>query len=204
MISLSHKFIFIHAPKCGGSSIVSVLAPYCIEKIKWAESGRETYVTKGKNDIDPHARYIDYIKNWKAEWGDVSEFTKIGCVRNPYARSVSFFYDKAFGPDNKEDLRKSFRASVERLSHFWEYYTLNEGHEHPKKWEMDFFIKLEDIQADTEKVLKHLGIPCVSIPHKNKNNKYESWRDFYKENETLIEVVGNRFKEDLDKFKYSI
>lgn len=227
MISVSHKFVFVHPPKCGGTSLANIFAPFSAVEVigdtRTKANWRPYTIVKKLSNLvdfqnyrvapelqgsvhDPHAKYASIAKNWKSEWGDISNYHKIGCIRNPFARAVSFFFDPNFGPKNHPllilDSRKLFKQWIKQeLTPFWDYFTLNEAHE-SKKWEMDYYIRLENIEADCKKVMKKLGLPDRDIPHANKSRTYDGWKQFY--DDELIDFIGNLFKEDIEQFGYSI
>ena len=113
MISHSKKFIFIHIPKTGGTSIEIVLKGYIAEKYKIA--GDNTFFIGP--DIKHHTASELLERYGKKKFG---EYLKFCVIRNPWDRLLSLFYwghkqpyDKKLFikklPDNKEldcDLHK--------------------------------------------------------------------------------------------------
>lgn len=76
MISHTHKFIFVHIPKCAGTSIENYLRPYSsdVDGCKWA---RQTKNLRNRGLFNLLERHSDYFK-----------FTM---CRNPYTRAVSIY-----------------------------------------------------------------------------------------------------------------
>jgi hypothetical protein len=83
LVSDSRKFIFIHIPKTGGTSIESALKDYCI-----AES-------LSRPGSDTHASAISTRVLYGKEKFD--KYFKFAVVRNPYERELSYFFYAAHG-----------------------------------------------------------------------------------------------------------
>lgn len=78
MISLSRKFVFIHIPRCAGTSIESVLRPFC-EPLQARSSWREPYSPK---------HYT--IQQYESEY-DLTGFYRFAFVRHPLTRMLSIY-----------------------------------------------------------------------------------------------------------------
>jgi len=62
MISHTHKFIFIHIPKCGGTSIESILRPYSAVPPTGGEWAKRTKNIRNKGLFDLCKEFPDYFK----------------------------------------------------------------------------------------------------------------------------------------------
>ena len=185
MISLTHKFIFIHPVKTGGTSISVALAPFCENKMELeAQKPVEVVVGDEKDNywfpwhpnfkekfhIGKHAslqEYYDYFGEQKLQ-----EF-KIYCTaRNPFERLISF---------------TNWHYKPNGTSEFW-----------PTS-----FVRFENIQDDFDKMCKDVGIlETPKLPHKNKTG-HEPYKVYYEMFPNLIPKVEAAFKSDLEYFGYA-
>ena len=89
MILFDKKIIFIHIPRCGGSSIKEYLKEL---SNSW--------------DLNPnHLQLKDYEKRYGIDLNDYFIFT---CVRNPYNKIYSMFRYKKFKRETLDTKDKSF------------------------------------------------------------------------------------------------
>jgi len=91
MISLKHKFLFIHPPKTAGTSIEQALIEHCeFIDSKFRTVGRNplpirSQMYRGRNTKHWTPRY--YSNNF-----DTRGFFKFASIRNPWDRFVSYFF----------------------------------------------------------------------------------------------------------------
>lgn len=207
MISVSHKFIFIHPQKTGGSSVANLFARHCIDGIRGACLNQEQWKPDDADNLferytarvfDPHQRLLEVRRGWRSEWGDYNSYRKIATVRNPYERAVSFYFDRNFGP-GKPFEKETFKTWANKLPPLWEHLTLDLDATE-KKWEMDNYIRLESMQEGVDAALEAVGLPSKPVPHVNKGLNPKPWRDFY--DTDLEEFIFELFREDIERFGY--
>ena len=183
MISASLECIFVHIPKCAGTSIESLLWP--------GERGPDQL---WGGFIDPfHNRFqTGGLQHLHAEQirtvvGTVTfnSFFKFAVVRNPFDRAVSQFVYLERRPDLRTYLGLSEGAS------FDEYLELVNGVIHVQ-WEpqhafltdrktgellVDQVIRFERLVPEMSQVLEVLGVKCKSFPHLNAGVRghYREW-----------------------------
>lgn len=187
MISHSHKFIFIHINRTGGTSVEHALSAFGGVN-KWEDFNRHD----GAGKISE-----------KPEWND---YFKFSIVRNPW--------DKEFS-DYKWH-KKLKHKKVSEYSTFKDYLRLPEQtkgkglfrwHSNQYDWliskngklEIDFVARFENLQEDFYKICQNINIDPISLPHKNKTKKLD-YRQFYTD-ETYSWVKAN-YKKDIDYFNY--
>ena len=88
MISHKYKCIFIHIPKCGGSSIEHCLInkPYDITETNY----KRCYGWDDKNKIWMQHATVEEIKNLYID--KFYEYFRFVITRNPWARSISDYF----------------------------------------------------------------------------------------------------------------
>ena len=68
---------------------------------------------------------------------------------------------------------------------------------------MDMLLHFETLKSDFEALTKRLGIEIgATLPHKNKGYSAENWRHYYLTSPDLIDLVAERFAEDVQMFGY--
>jgi len=191
MISHKYKYIFVHIPKCGGSSIEKALLK--LEGISFPggsmplknldkATGDEFLLGGGRQHIT-----ID-------QYPDAGYF-KFAFVRNPWCRMVSEYIwrRQVFNlPEN------SFRQFIlnpptsKAVDHLW-----------PQLWftkdKMNFIGKFENLQDDFNAVLGRLNLPQQKLTHENFTQHNPYWE--YYDDETR-KVIAERYKSDINYFSY--
>jgi hypothetical protein len=191
-----HKCIFIHIPKCAGTSMLTVLS-------------------NGKKIYRDHATWFDYYRYnpYKFE-----EYFKFAIVRNPYDRVVSLYAYMSNSKDKKNrnsyyykyfkknniDFEKFVLEflSYERINS----YVLFKPQHHfifDYKYELkiDKIIKIEDINLEYDKLKEKLNLKSQYLIKANSSNRDE-YKFYYKNNE-LIEKVKDIYKYDFKLLNYS-
>lgn len=213
MISHKHKCIFVHIPKCGGSSIEDIIWPKPKDRTPetlWmgiTSPGRNKYQTGGLQHL--------LASQIRAEVGEEAfrNYFKFSMVRNPWDKAVSnYVYTK-----NRKDLM-SFIGMAE-TDDFRTYLSLIQQTHHVQ-WEsqhkfvmdagrrliVDFVGRFESFEEDAYKILDQIGLGrkifgfrLRKIPHANKSLR-SNYRDYY--NAETKEIVRKLFEEDIEQFGY--
>lgn len=202
MISHEYKFIYIHPPKTGGSSIEESLQHLC-----------EFDHPKHQYMCDIHYHFDNRKGNKKR----FDEYFKFCTVRNPWKRMFSLykFYNR-----KREWTKESFRKFISSrfngdkgpdVQTVIDFCSIVESPEkgckdfkttlsQDNKLAIDFFIRLENFQEDFDYVCEKIGVEKRKVPHSYKT-KRANYKDFY--DEDLTTIVGDKFKKDIDFFNYS-
>lgn len=206
---LSHKFkcIFVHIPKCGGTSIESIL---------WPDKDDRTtsnlwmgFISKYNNKYQTGGLQHLLASQIQQEIGSnfFEEYFKFSIVRNPWDKAVSQFkYMKKRG-DLREyigmsegDSFKKYLSLIQRRKHVqWEsqYKFLTDESE---KYIVDYIGRFESFNEHVIKILNQLCVNySASIPHLNKSD-LSDYRGFY--NAELKKLVGDIYQKDIEKFEY--
>lgn len=215
MISIENKFLFIHIPKTGGNSIQNILRKYSEDKIVSVSSiqdGLERFeVRNDKYDIVKHSTLSQYKK--LIEPSIYKNLFKFSTIRNPWDMMVSFYFSPHRGIINWN--RDEFKLLIESTSTVRDYVTIESIPEKINRkvglfkipfkkkaldYEIDFFMKFENLDNDFKKVCEILEISYNQLPHRNKSER-KHYSNYY--DEELIELVNKKFIEEIKLGEYT-
>jgi len=192
MINHKHKFIFVHIPKTGGTSIQYIFT-------------KNDNVTKKENK--KHYTSNDYQRENVNEW---NSYFKFAFVRNPFDFLVSYyifrmkmingelgrverFMSKKYKKSNfKSWVLNNFYNDPRVMTHF-DFLSVNE------KIELNFIGKFENLQEDFDIICDKIKIPRKELPHNNKT-KHKHYTEYY-DDETR-EIVSEKYAKDIKYFGY--
>lgn len=225
MISHEHKCIFIHIPKCAGTSIESALGHH--EQFE----GRGTQDHRTLQEIKPPAAVPDFLfdiynslsyhrrlilskfgykkkRNLKNRYfvnnKQYKEYFKFTIVRNPWSRCYSYY---------RAAMRDEYILSqlgVERGLDFSEFMH-NFGSTGPLRpqlaWildpcgdmELDFVGRFENLRDDFALVCRQIGADPGKLPHKLRGGS-SGYKDAYCDE--LRGFVGDMYAEEIAMFGY--
>tara|TARA_Y100001934_G_C12220581_1_gene710551 strand:- start:482 stop:1087 length:606 start_codon:yes stop_codon:yes gene_type:complete len=197
MISHKHKFILITPQKVGSTSICDVFLKYAdIKKIAQQTPTQFDFYDE-YSYVAPHLkRYgskhitIEETKSGlDAQNKDINQYLKIGAIRNPFDRTVSFWkWQKKFkGSFHNFILKQKIKKPM------YDFCTINGENA------IDFFIRFENLQEDLNIVCDKIGIPRQELPHKNKS-KHKHYTEYY-DDETR-QIVAEKYAKDIEYFGY--
>lgn len=190
MISREHRFIFIHVPKTGGSSIGRAL-----------EASLGTKRAKG---VGIHHDDLSQIE------GD--DFFTFAFHRNPWDRFVSLYAYWMFHHVVSARLRSTFPhdfqyfcRNAERIFgtidpaeriHLLPQTELNAAY---KDVRVDFWGRFEHLQADFDIVCDRLRIERVVLGHERRS-QHRPYVDYY--DKDTRDIVAQRYESDIEAFGY--
>ena len=198
MISHTHKCIFVHIPKCAGTSIENLLTPdvnWWLRKINHRSEQHLTIGEMKQND--------EYKKH-------LSAYFKFSVIRNPWSRFLSAF---VFAKKEFRKTRCSFKKFClntqkncpQKGSHkpYYRYIQTNQfDYLYDKengKILVDFICRLENMQDDFNIVCDKIGISQQKLPHKNKS-EHKHYTEYY-DDETKS-IVAEKYAKDIEYFGY--
>ena len=209
MINHEHKFIFIHIPKCGGTSIESIFEPNAhIKNV----NGKHNGVTWRKHMT---------FKTHELLFPDLGNYFKFSIVRNPWDMTVSMYnymwHSNHSWPNqwrlqlNDQQKNLSFKQWIK--SPFFQTPTIRsadillDGGKDGEffdwvissNWALDFILKFENLKNDFDIVCDKIGIPHQRLPHYNKT-KHKHYTEYY-DDETR-EIVARKYAKDIEYFGY--
>ena len=197
LVSESHKFVFFHFPKTGGSSITHGLAPFLKHNyrvpVEWQTPPEPNEAWMGWQP-NHHIDLLQHNPVRKCKYP--KEYFTASFVRNPYDLVVSAWHNKE--QPFTEFVMKEVATRKNIISKYGcqlDYLSDSRGN-----LMVDWIGRYERLEKDWEKFcyLTKLG----SLPLKKLNS---SWKQPYKEyyNERTYLAVTQLYKKDLDYFGYS-
>ena len=198
MISHKHKFIFIHIPKCAGTSIEQSL----FGKV-YVEWDQERKIWK------QHATASQIREYYCENYNNYYSFT---FVRNPWDKIVSDYFwiqrnlkiKDSFknylilkGKFDDSRLRfppESRRTRYDHIIPQCDFLLDDKGEAMVK-----FIGRFESIQGDFDTVCDKIGIPRQQLPHKNKT-KHKHYTEYY-DDETR-RIIAEKYAKDIEHFGY--
>jgi len=197
MISHKHKFIFIHIPKTGGTSIERVLDTNIQLENPDLYSG---HVEGNTLFDDKHWTTIDYQQNFPKLF---DSYFKFMFIRNPWDRMVSQYEwrNLAICLKSKIELpekisKQDFKSFLQRQEG-WRYIDLMQDKKGNRG--IDFVGRFENLQEDFNIVCDKIGIPRQQLSHYNKT-KHKHYTEYY-DDETR-EIVAEKYAKDIEYFGY--
>jgi len=197
MINHKHKFIFIHMPKCGGSSIETSFGYNLWDKKKFPNNFCDKQLLLGRDEhTGKYLQHLTISEVYKIHPQLKNDYFSFAFVRNPWDRAISdYFY---FGGPKKQSLKK-FLLSPTHLdpSHSVPQYDFlkdNEGN-----MAVDFVGRFENFENDFIYVCNHLNMAGLKLPHINKRNK-KHYTEYY--DDEAREIVEEKYARDIEYFGY--
>ena len=198
MINHHHKYIFIHIPKCAGTSIENTLSGAAY--VKWDERNKIWVQHATANQIKRL-----YCQNYE----DYFSFT---FVRNPWGRAISdyFWIKKNLKIEDsfKNYLLLENKFNTPRFSYPHLHKTGRGDHVLPqsdfildsnREQMVNYIGRFENIQQDFDTICDKIGIPRQELPHNNKTN-HKRYVEYY--DEETRQIVAEKYAKDIEYFGY--
>lgn len=199
MISHEHKFVFVHIPKCGGTSIEWAFNA-------WNDSDN-FFVGGGKQHW-----FLEQIITAKPESKDYSSFA---FIRNPFSRIVSEYkYAKKESHNNCNHIKSNspLNLSFKEFCKDLEYNLDRYCYRFHEKSLCDYLLnadssekvnhigRLENFQKDFNLICDKIGIPQKQLPHAFKSDYKKHYTEYY-DDETRS-IVAEKYAKDIEYFGY--
>lgn len=202
-INRTKKILFIHIPKCAGTSIARSLGMFFGDPLTM--NTEILYgIDKNNNNVLqslPLEYYSDYVSE-----SLISEYVKFTVVRNPYDRVLSDYSWKNRGCKTLYDfliLIKNYLSTHTKKDTI-KYNKISPNHMLPQyeyiksdKFTLDHIIKFENIQQDLND-----NIDKTVVLKKINTSKHERWEHYFKNHPECISLVNEIYAIDFEKFNY--
>ena len=202
-ISHKHKIIFLHIPKCAGTTI---------EKFFGMVNPNNLRMFGFEHMVDgilysPQHYTSQILKTHKITKKYFNDYYKFTLTRNPFDRVISeFFWQQEIGKIKKNKGIKFFG------DWFFKFYKkIDSDHKLPQfkflydknmNLMVDFVGSVETMESDTQKILKNISYKGNKKINKNTKKTTEDLKNKY-----ITQPIKNKiieiYKEDFELFNYS-
>jgi hypothetical protein len=193
IVSIRHKFIFVHIPKAAGSSITSALRPY----------GKDN---KLSNALTKHETLSEFFARTHVAPAD---FFKFAFVRNPWCRAVSlYFYLRTRAhkiPEiaSVDDFPAFLRALSKESAWLAKLHSVRPQSDfvfQDGKLIVDFVGRYERLTEDFARVCTEIVIPVRALDRVNQS-RHEHYARYY--DDWGRDFIADRYKGDIAHFGYT-
>jgi len=214
------KYIYIHIPKCAGTTINRFLkkhtdhliSSYGTHEDKCIETMNKVTINFGhawfKNTtIDPK-RFITFVRNPYSRVVSLYHFHKLDQGPHSFCEFIKLIYkDRHITNFIKDSSKMSLNCQFELLTNgnntnvtfSWK----NQCAWLPKNNECFFVGKLENLQNDLKRMCDKIEIPFeeCDLWLKKKSSGGKDFREYYDDDE-VIDIVSQLYAEDIERFGY--
>lgn len=213
MLSNDYKFIYIHVPKTGGTSIQEVFLPYSDDEkyLLPFQDGKDSFEIKGPVTPNKHATLQDY---YDLLGDDLKNYKIIVSVRHPIGRAVSGYFSPhkwVFKQKNGSWAgtepfwdEEKFIQLVNMPNHMpaSDYLKVN-GHFQPP----DIVVRHGNFEDDLRACVKALNLPfdiAESLPKLNASAASSGLFFEVLRRAEVRKIIAEKYGEDLKNFGYDL
>jgi len=223
MISHQYKCIFIHIPKCAGSSIERALGhfdnyagrdgqdhrsireielPVITPKIFYSKENLYEVLRRVRYRNSPATNPNSKLTVTRKQYDD---YYKFAFIRNPWARAYSWYKNVMRDEIHKRNyqitgdvsLRDFLRSHAGKKMLRPQTYWLKSF---DGSINLDKIGRFETLNEDFHEICSDLHISNIALPHEIRGSG-EDYTDHY--DQESIDIVANVYKEEIDRFGYS-
>ena len=212
MIFHKYKCIFIHIPKCAGSSINSYLSENI--NLNWRKANYD-FLYGWCPDRRVHMQHVTAKQMLELElvtYQDWNNYYKFTFIRNPWDRAYSDYLwmkrDNHIEGDFMDYITmlgefKNILRNKDKKGYRGDHLLKQSAYfDMEGKYQLDFVGRFENLNSDFQKVKEALHLKKPFIQHlKKTNNRFNDYSKFY--TDSTIKIVQEKYKEDIVKFKYT-
>ena len=223
MISHKYKCIFIHIPKCAGTSIETVFGHLDNYSGRGGQDHRSIRMLEQplitKNTLSSQENISELIRRIRYQYTtqrnprnkitltreQYHSYYKFTFIRNPWARAYSWYENVMRDNTHKQ------KSQITEPIPFNEFLRIFSGKGMLKPqtyWLKDFsgsiplnYIgRFENLAEDFQAICKEMNIPTLSLPHKVAGSGKDYHQSYSQESIDLIKEV---YREEIEMFQYS-
>ncbi|MDA7433690.1 sulfotransferase family protein [Synechococcus sp. AH-601-P18] len=170
MISHQHETIFIHIPKCAGTSVERVFLEDI--NVTWQNRGPLLLRINENHDVGPprlaHLTYDEYTKFHYISRKLFRKYFKFSICRNPYSRTYSLYKYTTDQTESFDFFACSLKEKLSKSEHFWFFrpqtdFIFNKNGD----LAIDFLGRLETIDKDFAYIRKKSYLKALKLPQRN-------------------------------------
>ena len=212
IISRGRKYIFVHAPKTGGTSLTLALEDRAMKddiligdtpKAVKRRSRLDGLQAKGR--LWKHSTLADIEGVVNAD--ELDDFFLVTIVRNPWDRAVSYYHwlqtqgfehahvDLAKSTDFESFVSHPMVLTSFERGPYGSFMTDATGREREAH-----FIRIEKLAEDIVPLEQHLGFSIGELPHVNSSKRREDYRGYYSDRTRAL--IAKSCAIDIERFDY--
>lgn len=205
-IDRKNKRIFIHAPKCAGTTMAMVMGMRAEGQSGHTEDMEHLYgIHKDGNVMQ--CLCLKFYDNYLSDELIKSCFI-FGVSRNPYDRALSDYSWKSRGCESLEEFLLLVKDTLhthtdEELMKFDENRSTTFLPQHKffesEKYNMDVILKFENLEEDFSKYIDN----NISLGRYNQS-KHRPWSEVFSNKPECIKLVNEIYKKDFEMFGYEM
>lgn len=192
LVSDTHRFVFVHVPKTGGTSLRSALRPLCTDSYFERSVATKHLRASEVPLLHPDVPFADYFS--------------FAFVRNPFDLLVSFWsykMENPFHPDYVDVARLgSFERWVEQHIEqpgMAQHCFTHDGEGHQL---VDFVGRYECLIRDVQIITERIGCEPLALPHANASQRHNRDRAIDRFSPGLRRRVEQAWHRDFEVFGY--
>ncbi|MGB0959767.1 MAG: sulfotransferase family 2 domain-containing protein [Halocynthiibacter sp.] len=212
IISFRHKYIFVHAPKTGGTSLSLALEARLgkedisigdTPKAKKRKHRLKAMSARGRLWKHSTLRDIDGVVSEQ----QLSEMCVVTLVRNPWDRLVSYYH---WAKEQEFDHPAIGLAKALSFPQFLQHPTIQTAFEAQPaasyvtdaagNERCDHYVRLEHLAQDLKPFEAHLGFNLLPLAHENASQRRPDYQDYYSAADR--DLVARFCHVDIDRFGY--
>ena len=199
------KIIFIHNPKCAGTSIAKALGIYGISGSHNLDITHLYGFDKDNNVLQ--SLCLKFYENYLPDTF-IKECFIFGVVRNPYDRLLSDFCWNNRGCKTLYDYLILIKNILEELNdlELMKYNRIHFNHFLPQykyfesdKYKVNAILRFENLQQDFNEFVNN----NIQLDITNTSN-HESWSQYYNNNPKCVELVNQIYEKDFELYNYKM
>ena len=195
MVSHKHRYIFVHIPKCAGTSVEKFLLDHEGVACDWSFTKAPLMTL---SDVDKREYKLHYNAQQHSRLSDYDsdlqrEYFCFTFVRNPWERCVSeYLYYSKYTKNTPDPFEEWIVNPVCEPYHMEPQVSfINKN--------IDYVGKVETISSDYDKICSHIGISPRPLEKLNTSTMYD-YRSYY--TNTSKNIVVEKYKNDIEQFDY--
>ncbi len=209
ILSLTHKFLFIHVYKVAGTSIVQALGRTDVRKVLGKEHPKTTSLYLRCSGVNPRFVWMEdhaLAKNVRPMMRrqTFDSLYKVGFVRNPWDLQLSLYKYNIKYPQFQH-ARRDF-SSFERFIMSAPEDEFPDGQQKRFLFDddgsqlVDFIGRYENLAADFRKVCREIGMEDTELEHHNAT-EHAHWSTYY--TPAMFDKVRRQARADIAAFGYA-